>query len=250
MQCSMPELTAPGMCDGITVSIPGTVSSRLSCSDHYAEPVAEGSHRRSPAAAGADAGPVYRRRVERRRQGPGCHLSSRHALPRLPRHLLDRHEPSRASGAVRPDEPPRRLGLRAGLHAAGRHGAVAPRAPRAALRPGELHAASCVRRARLHAAIRPLLQQRADDARSGRDSASGRRPHDGASAGDRRRAVRGQSRADGPLHRPLRDRRRRRGVARGVRSVAAAEASRRAIATMLAEMAARLPYAYVPRCLP
>ena len=81
-----------------------------------------------------------------------------------------------------------------------------------------------VRRARLHAAIRSVLQQRADDARSGRDSALGRRSHDGASAGDRRRAVRGQSRADVAVHRPVRHRRRRRDVAGGVRSVAATEA--------------------------
>ena len=32
--------------------------------------------------------------------------------------LLDRHEPPRAAGALRRDEPPRRLGLRAGVHAA------------------------------------------------------------------------------------------------------------------------------------
>ena len=55
---------------------------------------------------------------------------------------------------------------------AGRHGAVAPRARPAAVEPGNLHAACGVRRARLHAAIRPLLQQRPDDARSGRHSAS------------------------------------------------------------------------------
>ena len=102
-----------------------------------------------------------------------------------------------------------------------RHGAVAPRAQAAAVQPGDLHAAACVRRARLHAAIRSVLQQRADDARSGRDSAGGRGSHDGASAGDRRRAVRGESRADGAVHRPVRDRRRRRGVAGGVRSVGA-----------------------------
>ncbi len=43
------------------------------------------------------------------------------------------------------------------------------------------------------------------------------------SAGDRRRPLRGQPRADGPLHRPVRPRRRRRGLAGGVRPVAGAE---------------------------
>ena len=53
-----------------------------------------------------------------------------------------------------------------------------------------------------------------DDARPGRDSALGRRANDGASAGDCRRSVRGQSRADVAVYRPVRDRRRRRDACR------------------------------------
>ncbi len=47
--------------------------------------------------------------------GQGPPPAARQALPRLSRRLLDRHEPPRAAGALRRDEPPRRLGLRAGV---------------------------------------------------------------------------------------------------------------------------------------
>ncbi len=63
------------------------------------------------------------------------------------------------------------------------------------------------------------VQQRTDDARPGRHPLGGGRANDGSSAGDRRRAVRGEPRADGPVHRSVRDRRRRRGAARSVRPV-------------------------------
>ena len=49
---------------------------------------------------------------------------------------------------------------------------------------------------------------------------AGRGSHDGPSAGRRRRAVRGQSRADVAVHRPVRARRRRGNAAGGVRLVA------------------------------
>ena len=171
--CNSRGLTAPGM----RAESPFPSGSRwlpAICLRHHVQPIVERFRRRSPVAASADAGPVCRRRVERYGQGPWDRLPTcpdRHALPGLPRHLLDRHEPSRAASIVRRDEPPQRLGLRARVRAAGRLRETAPPTPRAAVRPRELHPATCVRRARLHAAIRSLLQQRADDARSGRDSA-------------------------------------------------------------------------------
>ena len=128
--------------------------------------------RRPPPAPRADARPVHRRRVERRAQGPP--RGPRQALPGLSRHLLDRHEPPRPAGALRGDEPPRRLGLRAGVHPAGRHGAAAPRARLPLYSLETFTPLARVRRARLHAAVRPVLHQRADDARSGRHSAGGR----------------------------------------------------------------------------
>ncbi len=45
----------------------------------------------------------------------------------------------------------------------------------AALQPGDVHAARGLRRAGLHAAVRNLHEQHADDARSGRHSAAKRR---------------------------------------------------------------------------
>ena len=68
--------------------------------------------------------------------------------------------------------------------------AAAARPGGAALQPGNLHAAGRLRRAGLHAAIRNVVFQRADDARSGRDSAAQHRAHDGRSAGDCRRTLR------------------------------------------------------------
>ena len=199
-------------------------------------------------AAGADAGPVHRRRT-----GTPCvkdhRTRARHALPGLSRHLLDRHEPPRPAGALRRDEPPRRLGLRAGLRPAGRHGAAAPRARPAALQPGDLHAAggssTCsASRCSTTCATRNVLTMLD---LGGIPLAADERTLD-ASAGDRRRPVRGEPRADGPLHRPVRDRRRRGGAARGVRrcgcELKQSGGDREA---MLAEMAARLPYVYVPR---
>ena len=100
------------------------------------------------------------------------------ALPGLSRALFDRHEPPRPAGAVRVMNAPRRLGLRAGLHAAGRPGSAAARA-----RPAAVSAWRASRRWRSSTslgftpAIRPLLHQRADDARPGRHSPGGRGAH-------------------------------------------------------------------------
>ena len=113
-----------------------------------------------------------------------------------------------------------RLGLRAGLHAADRPGIVAAGAGPAAGQPGEFHAAAGVRRRRLQPATRAQRDERADDARSGRNPPGGRIPQHGRSADSGRRPRLGQPGADGPLHRRLRAGRRRRGAAGGVRSVA------------------------------
>ena len=110
------------------------------------------------------------------------------------------------------------------LRAAGRHGSAAARAQPAALRPGRLHPPGRIRRAGLHPPVRPLLHQRAGYARFGGHTAGGRRARPPPSAGDCRRPLHGQPRADGPLHRPVHPRRRRRGAAGSLRPVVEPEA--------------------------
>ena len=79
----------------------------------------------------------------------------------------------------------------------------------AALQPGDLHAAARLRPDRLQPAIRGLLHERPDDARPGRHPAAQQGPHARPSAGHRRRPRRAEPGAAGPVHRPLRHRRRR-----------------------------------------
>ena len=106
----------------------------------HARPVVARHPDQPRAAPRAVSGPVYRRRVEFDLQRP-CG-GARPALPGLSRAVYDRHEPLRLAGAVCDHERPQRLGLRAGLHAAGRPGIAAAGAGPAAGQPGKFHAAA------------------------------------------------------------------------------------------------------------